>query len=134
MTDRKAWVLPEPDSPTTPTAAPWPTSKLTSLTAATSPSGVAKRVVRSVTARTALIRIPLTSAAAIKMAGASSPDCARRAARAIAGRGRPESLDKERAGDRRVAGPGADSAVGAAQAAVLRAVLLTSESAIWLSF
>ena len=53
MTERKAWVLPEPDSPTTPTAAPAAIAKLTSLTAATSPSGVAKRVVRSVTARTA---------------------------------------------------------------------------------
>ena len=133
MIERKAWVLPEPDSPTTPTAAPCSISKLTSLTAATSPSGVAKRVVRPVTARTALIRIPSTSAAATGWQALARQN-ARAALATQLQAGADRSPDKERAGDRGVAGPGAESAVGAAQAAVLSAVLLTSDSAIWLSF
>ncbi len=55
MTERKAWVLPEPLSPTTPTLSPASILKLTSLTAATSPSGVANRAVRCSTSRTAAI-------------------------------------------------------------------------------
>ena len=50
MIERNSWVLPEPDSPTTPRLSPGATAKLTSLTAATSPSGVAKRVVSPSTA------------------------------------------------------------------------------------
>src|SRR3546814_3846357 len=45
ITDMNTWLLPEPDSPTMPSASPAPTRKLTSLAALTSPSGVAKVVV-----------------------------------------------------------------------------------------
>src|SRR5262245_39636992 len=51
MTDMKIWLLPEPDSPTMPTASPGLIAKLTSLTAFTSPSGVAKVVSRWRTSR-----------------------------------------------------------------------------------
>jgi hypothetical protein len=52
MTERKIWVFPDPLSPTMPTLAPSPIVKLTASAATTSPSGVAKRVVRSRTSRT----------------------------------------------------------------------------------
>src|SRR5918993_3057645 len=52
MTERKTCVLPDPLSPTTPTLSPSPIVKLTWSAASTSPSGVAKRVVRSLTSRT----------------------------------------------------------------------------------
>ena len=46
MMVRNTWLLPEPDSPTTPTVSLTPTVNDTSLTALTSPSGVSKRVSR----------------------------------------------------------------------------------------
>ncbi len=52
MIDMKIWLLPEPDSPTTPTASPALTVKLTPLTAFTGPSGVVKVVSRFVTSST----------------------------------------------------------------------------------
>ena len=61
MTERKAWVLPEPLSPTTPTLSPASMLKQRPLTAATSPSAVANRVVRSWTSRTGAIRRSLSS-------------------------------------------------------------------------
>src|SRR3990172_4152771 len=51
MIDMKIWLLPEPDSPTTPTVSPGPTAKLTSLTALTSPSGVSNTVSSPSTSR-----------------------------------------------------------------------------------
>ena len=41
------WLLPEPDSPTTPTTSPLAMSKVAPLTAWTMPSGVLKRTWRS---------------------------------------------------------------------------------------
>src|SRR5215471_4494202 len=53
ITLRNAWLLPEPDSPTTPTVSPSAIAKDTSLTALTSPSGVSKRVLRFSTSSSA---------------------------------------------------------------------------------
>ncbi len=61
MIERNAWVLPAPDSPTTPTLSPSSMAKLRSLTAATSPSGVANRTERPSTSRTAGMRFRLVS-------------------------------------------------------------------------
>src|SRR5438093_10491479 len=51
MTVMKIWLLPEPDSPTTPTVSPSPTLKLTPFTASTIPSGVEKRTSSRSTSR-----------------------------------------------------------------------------------
>src|SRR5512134_999280 len=56
MTDMKIWLLPEPDSPTMPSVSPALMAKLTSLTARTAPSGVAKLVLRLRTSRMAVMR------------------------------------------------------------------------------
>src|ERR1700674_4337568 len=53
MIVRNTWLLPAPDSPTTPTVSPSPKANDTSLTALTSPSGVSKRVLRWLTSRSA---------------------------------------------------------------------------------
>src|SRR5579862_1291685 len=47
MVARKSWLLPEPDSPTTPRHSASPTVRFSDLTACTSPSGVAKWTSRS---------------------------------------------------------------------------------------
>ena len=52
MIDMKIWLLPEPDSPTTPSVSPARTSKLTPFTALTSPSRVENRVSRLLTSNT----------------------------------------------------------------------------------
>src|SRR3954447_24848862 len=53
MIERNTCVFPDPLSPTTPSASPGPIVKPTPSAARTSPSGVAKRVVRARTSRTA---------------------------------------------------------------------------------
>src|ERR1700760_1110589 len=51
MVARKSWLLPEPDSPTTPRHSPSPMVKLALRTACTSPSGVEKRTSRLLTSK-----------------------------------------------------------------------------------
>src|SRR5579864_8598054 len=51
MMVRNSWLLPAPDSPTMPTTSPSSSVNDTSLTALTSPSGVAKRVSRCLISR-----------------------------------------------------------------------------------
>src|SRR5205085_9978827 len=53
ITVRKVTLLPDPDSPTTPSVLPRSSSKLTPETALTIPSSVRKRVCRSVTSSSA---------------------------------------------------------------------------------
>src|SRR6202030_2144008 len=53
ITVRNVWLLPDPDSPTTPTVSPSAIAKDTSLTALTSPSGMVKRVLRFLTSSSA---------------------------------------------------------------------------------
>src|SRR6056297_2871292 len=50
------WVLPEPDSPTIPSVWPGSRSKLSPLTACTTPSGVSNATVRSLTSSSAMRR------------------------------------------------------------------------------
>ena len=57
MIDMKIWLLPEPDSPTTPSVSPFWIEKSTPPTAFTAPSWVAKLVLRPVTSRTAAIAV-----------------------------------------------------------------------------
>src|SRR6202030_1317086 len=53
ITVSNVWLLPDPDSPTTPTVSPSAIAKDTSLTALTSPSRMVKRVLRFLTSSSA---------------------------------------------------------------------------------
>src|SRR5262249_40971760 len=68
MAARKSWLLPEPDSPTTPRHSASPTVRFSDLTACTSPSGVAKW-----TSRSLISKIGAVMSAVLGIEGVAQP-------------------------------------------------------------
>src|SRR5579862_5132707 len=80
MVARKSWLLPEPDSPTTPRHSPSSMVKLALRTACTSPSGVWKRTSRLVTSKigwlmSAILRVEGVAQAVADEVEAEQRDC-----------------------------------------------------------